>query len=154
MLGTSAGSLSSDHSQNSSDVNLAFVLVPVQELVRLPVAPLSQHPDDVAGFALLVNSYTDRMEATMTDWYRSILAQVWWPCTLCERGKLHILKLSWMVQAAANGNSAKGQLGKAVKWLIHICIPVSISYPTAIAYLPLAPRPSPASYGIDHWVIQ
>lgn len=44
-----------------------------EELVRLPVAPMSL--DSAPGFALLINSYTDRMEATMTAWYRAILAQ-------------------------------------------------------------------------------
>jgi hypothetical protein len=45
-----------------------------QELVRLPIAPLSC--EAAPGFALLINSYTDRMEATMTAWFRAILAQV------------------------------------------------------------------------------
>jgi hypothetical protein len=46
----------------------------LQELVRLPIAPLSV--EAAPGFALLINSYTDRMEATMTAWFRAILAQV------------------------------------------------------------------------------
>jgi hypothetical protein len=48
----------------------------LQELVRLPVAPLSSNPDGVPGFALLLNSYTDRMDETMTQWYKSIVSQV------------------------------------------------------------------------------
>lgn len=44
--------------------------------MRLPVAPLSSNPDGVPGFALLLNSYTDRMDETMSQWYKSILAQV------------------------------------------------------------------------------
>ncbi|KAF6256967.1 exocyst complex component Sec6-domain-containing protein [Scenedesmus sp. NREL 46B-D3] len=44
-----------------------------EELVRLPVAPLSC--EGAPGFALLIDSYTDRMEATMTAWSRAILAQ-------------------------------------------------------------------------------
>jgi hypothetical protein len=48
----------------------------VQELVRLPVAPLPSNPEGVPGFALLLNSYTDRMDETMTQWYKSIVAQV------------------------------------------------------------------------------
>jgi hypothetical protein len=46
----------------------------VQELVRLPIAPLSC--EAAPGFALLINSYTDRMEATMTAWFKAILVQV------------------------------------------------------------------------------
>eukprot|EP00882_Tetradesmus_deserticola_P033102 GHRQ01037782.1.p1 GENE.GHRQ01037782.1~~GHRQ01037782.1.p1 ORF type:complete len:158 (+),score=55.56 GHRQ01037782.1:299-772(+) len=44
-----------------------------EELVRLPVAPLSCEASP--GFALLINSYTDRMEDTMSAWFRAILAQ-------------------------------------------------------------------------------
>lgn len=48
----------------------------IQELVRLPVAPLSSNPEGVPGFALLLNSYTDRMDETMTQWYKAIVSQV------------------------------------------------------------------------------
>eukprot|EP00879_Flechtneria_rotunda_P016718 GHRR01017495.1.p1 GENE.GHRR01017495.1~~GHRR01017495.1.p1 ORF type:complete len:522 (+),score=162.17 GHRR01017495.1:359-1924(+) len=47
-----------------------------EELVGIPVAPLSANSEGQPGFALLVDSYTDRMEATMTAWYKAILAQV------------------------------------------------------------------------------
>eukprot|EP00879_Flechtneria_rotunda_P007701 GHRR01008074.1.p1 GENE.GHRR01008074.1~~GHRR01008074.1.p1 ORF type:complete len:855 (+),score=308.81 GHRR01008074.1:359-2923(+) len=46
-----------------------------EELVGIPVAPLSANSEGQPGFALLVDSYTDRMEATMTAWYKAILAQ-------------------------------------------------------------------------------
>jgi hypothetical protein len=44
-----------------------------QELVRLPVAPLSD--ECRPGLALLIESYTERMEATVNSWAASILAQ-------------------------------------------------------------------------------
>ncbi|KAI8463893.1 MAG: component of the exocyst complex [Monoraphidium minutum] len=44
-----------------------------EELVRLPVAPLSE--DTRPGLALLIESYTERMEATVTGWMANILAQ-------------------------------------------------------------------------------
>jgi hypothetical protein len=50
--------------------------VHLQELVRLPVAPLSSNAEGMPGFALLLNSYTDRMDETMTQWYKAIVSQV------------------------------------------------------------------------------
>lgn len=44
--------------------------------MRLPVAPLSSNAEGVPGFALLLESYTDRMDETMTQWYKSIVSQV------------------------------------------------------------------------------
>ncbi|KAI8473445.1 MAG: hypothetical protein J3K34DRAFT_410769 [Monoraphidium minutum] len=44
-----------------------------EELVRLSVAPLSE--DTQPGLALLIESYTERMEATVTGWMANILAQ-------------------------------------------------------------------------------
>lgn len=44
--------------------------------MRLPVAPLSSNAEGMPGFALLLNSYTDRMDETMTQWYKAIVSQV------------------------------------------------------------------------------
>ncbi|GBF89218.1 exocyst complex component Sec6 [Raphidocelis subcapitata] len=44
-----------------------------EELVRLPVAPLSD--DTRPGLALLIEAYTGRMEATLNAWAANILAQ-------------------------------------------------------------------------------
>lgn len=51
-----------------------FTAAGPQELVRLPVAPMSSEAQP--GFAMLIESYTDRMEVTMTAWFKAILAQV------------------------------------------------------------------------------
>jgi hypothetical protein len=37
---------------------------------------MSEAPEGLPGFDLLINSYADRMEAAMNDWCRAILAQV------------------------------------------------------------------------------
>jgi hypothetical protein len=65
--------------------------------VRLPVAPLSSNPEGVPGFALLLNSYTERMDETMTQWYKSIVAQV---CSRCE----HVFgqAVAWLAACASD----------------------------------------------------
>ena len=45
----------------------------LQELVRLPVAPLSE--DMRPGLALLIENYTGRMDTTINGWAANILAQ-------------------------------------------------------------------------------
>eukprot|EP00775_Hariotina_reticulata_P004969 gene4969-5210_t len=57
--------------RGATDAELAVM----QELVHLPVAPLSANAEDLPGFAVLINSYTDRMETTMVAWFKAILQQ-------------------------------------------------------------------------------
>lgn len=43
-----------------------------QEMVCLPVAPLSD-PEGQPGLRMLIESYTSRMETTISSWYKNIL---------------------------------------------------------------------------------
>lgn len=108
-----------------------------QELVRLPVAPLSSNPDGTPGFGLLLDSYTDRMEATMTAWYKAILQQA-----RCRDGRALLLLYRFLccskvlVSASAHAGTA------------HAASPPARTLaPTPCAAAALAATPRPAGPG-------